>query len=233
MRICYLDESGTPELTEGTSHFILLGLSIAGESWKSKDNEITVIKRRFGLAGAEIHSGWLSRRYPEQERIPDFETLGLAQRRAAVQEARDEFLIRKAALKGPASVQEDRKNFRKTTPYIHLPLAERRERSGRSHRPFVPGTTAISSLNARTSGVLEVGLPGLLLSRRDSLRLSLVFTDSLRIKDPPDMDFWCKTTTRAWPAASQTSCESSMNEARAGQRKSDCSWRPRFSWTAS
>ena len=127
MRICYLDESGTPELTGGTSHFILLGLSIAGESWKSKDNEIMVIKRRFGLAGAEIHSGWLSRRYPEQERIPDFETLGLAQRRAAVQEARDEFLIRKAALKGPASVQEDRKNFRKTTPYIHLPLAERRE----------------------------------------------------------------------------------------------------------
>lgn len=127
MRICYLDESGTPELTGGTSHFILLGLSIQGETWKSKDNEITVIKRRFGLERAEIHSGWLTRRYLEQERIQDFEALGVADRRAAVQQAREMMLLKKAALHGPKSVEEDRKNFRKTAPYIHLTLAERRE----------------------------------------------------------------------------------------------------------
>lgn len=127
VRICYLDESGTAELTGGTSHFILLGLSIQGETWKSKDNEITMIKRRFGLERAEIHSGWLTRRYLEQERTPNFETLGVAERREAVQRARDEFLVKKAALRGPASVQEDRKNFKKTVPYIHLTLAERSE----------------------------------------------------------------------------------------------------------
>lgn len=127
MRICYLDESGTPELVGGTSHFVLLGLSIQGETWKSKDNEITLIKRRFGLERAEIHSGWLTRRYLEQERIPNFEFLGEADRRAAVQKARDAMLVKKAALHGPASVQEDRKNFRKTAPYVHLTLAERRE----------------------------------------------------------------------------------------------------------
>ena len=46
---------------------------------------------------------------------------------ATVQRARDDFLVRKAALHGTASVQEDRKNFRKTAPYIHLTLAERRD----------------------------------------------------------------------------------------------------------
>ncbi len=76
MRICYLDESGTPELSGDSSHFVLLGLSIQGETWKHKDDDITVIKRRFGLEGAEIHSGWLSRRYLEQERIPNFDMLG-------------------------------------------------------------------------------------------------------------------------------------------------------------
>lgn len=127
MRICYLDESGTPELTGGTSHFVLLGLSIQGETWKAKDNQITLVKQRFGLERAEIHSGWISRRYVEQEKIRNFDALGIAQRREAVQKARDEFLVRKAALKGPASVQKDRKNFAKTAPYIHLTLAERRE----------------------------------------------------------------------------------------------------------
>ena len=70
VRICYLDESGVPELGAGTSHFILLGLSIPAEKWRIKDAEITLIKRRFGLEQAEVHTGWMSRRYLEQERIP-------------------------------------------------------------------------------------------------------------------------------------------------------------------
>lgn len=100
MRFCYLDESGTPELTGGTSHFVLLGLSIQGETWKVKDAEISRIKRRYGLEPAEIHTGWLSRRY-------------------LVQRERDAFLIKKAALHGPAAVVTDRRNFNKTKPYIH------------------------------------------------------------------------------------------------------------------
>jgi hypothetical protein len=56
VRICYLDESGTPELQGGTSHFVLVGLSIQGETWKAKDAEVTAIKRRFGLEREEIHT---------------------------------------------------------------------------------------------------------------------------------------------------------------------------------
>lgn len=53
--------------------------------------------------------------------------MGVAERRAGVQRERDTFLVRKAALHGAASVVEDRKNFRKTVPYTHLTMAERRE----------------------------------------------------------------------------------------------------------
>lgn len=127
MRFCYLDESGTADLTAGTSHFVLLGLSIPGETWKNKDREISLIKQRFGLRQEEIHSGWLTRRYLEQEAIRDFEALGVAERRAAVQRARNAMLMKKAALHGPASVMQLRKNFRKTAPYVHLALRERLE----------------------------------------------------------------------------------------------------------
>jgi len=127
MRFCYLDESGVPELTGGTTHFVLLGLSIQGETWKAKDDEVSRIKRRYGLEHAEIHTGWLTRRYLEQERIPGFEGLGVDDRRVAVQKERDAFLVRKAALHGPAAVANDRKNFNKTRAYIHLTLAERRQ----------------------------------------------------------------------------------------------------------
>ena len=127
MRICYLDESGVPELNARTSHFVLLGLSIPAEAWRVKDAEITLIKQRFGLERAEIHTGWMARRYLEQERIPNFEAMRITERRAAVQRERLAFLVRKATRHGEKSVREDRKNFRKTEPYIHLTLAERRD----------------------------------------------------------------------------------------------------------
>lgn len=127
MRICYLDESGTPELSGGTSHFVLLALSIQGETWKEKDSQITRIKQRFGLSQAEIHTGWLARRYVEQEKIPNFDVMSEAARRTAVLNARKAFLVSKAAVQGVKSVQNDRKNFLKTQDYIHLTHAERRE----------------------------------------------------------------------------------------------------------
>lgn len=127
MRICYLDESGVPELTGGTSHFVLLGLAIPAETWRIKDAEISLIKQRFGLERAEVHTGWMARRYLEQERIPGFDELGIADRRAAVNKERLAFLVKKATRLGEKSVREDRKNFKKTEPYVHLTRGERLE----------------------------------------------------------------------------------------------------------
>jgi hypothetical protein len=125
MRICYLDESGVPELTAQTSHFVLLGMSIQAETWKTKDRQIARIKRKYGLAGAEIHTAWMLRPYAEQNRIPKFREMDYDARRVAVQQERNKFLIQKAAVKGLSAVKSDKKNFAKTVAYIHLTHAER------------------------------------------------------------------------------------------------------------
>jgi hypothetical protein len=66
MYLCYIDESGVPEVGQGTSHFVLVGLSIEAWNWKNQDRAVSVVKRRFGLGDAEVHTGWMTRRYLEQ-----------------------------------------------------------------------------------------------------------------------------------------------------------------------
>lgn len=126
MFICYVDESGTPELTAvETTHFIFLGLAIPAETWKTKNAQIDAVKRRFGLATAEIHTAWIARRYPEQERIGGFAALDDNERRKAVKREREGMLLKKAALRGPDAVRGDRKNYEKTAAYTHLTHAQR------------------------------------------------------------------------------------------------------------
>lgn len=125
MYLCYLDESGTPELSGGTSHFVLLGLSIDSTSWKDKDQQILNIKKKYGLIDHEIHAAWMARFYAEQNKVANFLTLDGATRRRETQKVRDSMLVAKAAVSGPASVTGDRKNFAKTKAYIHLSHAER------------------------------------------------------------------------------------------------------------
>lgn len=127
MRFCYLDESGTPDFSDPGSHFVFLGLSVPGETWKAKDQQISVITRRYGLGQDEVHAGWVARRFPEQEKIPNFDQLSIADRRKQVQAARDALLLKKAVTKGPGAERGDRKNFLKTAAYIHLTLDERRQ----------------------------------------------------------------------------------------------------------
>lgn len=123
--ICYLDESGITDLTSGTTHYVLVGLAIPIETWQSKDREITGIKAVFGLQDVEIHSGWMTRRYLEQERIPNFVTLPRDQRRAAWNRERDATLVRIAATRPAQTLLEAKRNFRKTEPYAHLTRVER------------------------------------------------------------------------------------------------------------
>ncbi len=52
---CYLDESGVVE-NAGTSHFVLLGLAIPAETWRSKDAAISDLKLTHRLGTAEIHA---------------------------------------------------------------------------------------------------------------------------------------------------------------------------------
>ena len=125
MYLCYLDESGAPELTGNTSHFVLLGLAIPPSSWRAKDDRVTGIKAPYDLATAEIHTGWMTRRYLEQERIAGFEMLDRAERRRMATLERKAILLNAAATKTPLQLRALQKGMRKTDPYIHLTFVER------------------------------------------------------------------------------------------------------------
>lgn len=125
MYLCYLDESGSPEIGKDTPHFVFLGLAIPATTWRRKDAEINRIKGPYGLTGKEIHSSWMARRYVEQEKIQGFEALDWDARRKAVEREQQAVLLRIAALKGPEQTRNVKKNFRMTAPYIHLTRTQR------------------------------------------------------------------------------------------------------------
>jgi len=47
MRLCYIDESGTPQIPGNTSHYVLAGLSIPVHKWKPYNNQIEKIKSKY------------------------------------------------------------------------------------------------------------------------------------------------------------------------------------------
>lgn len=125
--ICYLDESGIVDLSAGTTHYVFVGLAIPIEAWQSKDAEVATVKAQYELQDVEIHTGWMTRRYLEQERISNFAGMSRIQRRQAWERERDATLIRIAATRTEKALQEAKKNFRKTEPYAHLTRDERVE----------------------------------------------------------------------------------------------------------
>ena len=84
MYLCYVDESGTPDCPGNTSHFVLAGVALPIKRWKECDQQVNALKDKHGLVGAELHTGWIARSYPEQKRIPNFEKLGHPERRRLV-----------------------------------------------------------------------------------------------------------------------------------------------------
>ena len=126
MYLCYMDESGTPDLPGNTSHFILVGLSIPVWHWKTCDREIAQLKRKHFLGDEEIHCAWMLRRYLEQTKIKDFEQLRYDDRRSEVEKFRNAELLRLQRTSG-TRYRQAKKNYSKTAPYIHLTEDERRK----------------------------------------------------------------------------------------------------------
>jgi hypothetical protein len=126
MYLCYVDESGTSEIPGNTSHFILAGLSIPIWRWRTSDQDVYRIMARHGLGGQEFHTAWLLRTYLEQSRIPDFEHLDWAGRRASVERERNRYLLHLQRTQRSQTYRLTKKTFAHTRSYIHLTLAERR-----------------------------------------------------------------------------------------------------------
>lgn len=127
MHLCYIDESGTPDIPGNTSHFILAGLSIPIEKWKDCDLQIEKIRSEYGIADHEVHVAWLLRPYLEQSKIPNFAILSRAQRRDQVETLRKAELLRLQRPKFKKQYKQIKKNFRETEKYIHLSFDERKQ----------------------------------------------------------------------------------------------------------
>ena len=126
MHLCYIDESGTPDQPGNTSHYVLAGLSIPDEFWKTHHLQIEAIKRSYRLEDAEIHVAWMMRKYPEQPKVPGFTHMAHDKRRSEVRKLRHRELLRlqKASPKG---YRQTKKNYKKTEAYVHLTWNERRQ----------------------------------------------------------------------------------------------------------
>ncbi|MGO9238948.1 MAG: DUF3800 domain-containing protein [Methylocella sp.] len=126
MYLCYVDESGTPDVPGNTSHFVLAGITIPIWHWKDADRDVSAIMTRYDLAQHELHTAWLLRPYLEQDNIPGFENLGRAARRTAVERARNTHLLKLQQRKGGhKAYRQARKNYEKSEAYIHLTKHER------------------------------------------------------------------------------------------------------------
>ena len=124
MRLFYLDESGNAEMTGPSSHYVLTAVGIPISRWTACDKAINQLKHSYGMPDAEIHTGWMLRRYREQEDISNFSELDHAERRALVIASREQ-VIEKAKSKNPAAIKQWKKTFRNTDAYIHLSYHER------------------------------------------------------------------------------------------------------------
>lgn len=122
---CYIDESGTPQIPGNTSHYVLCGVSIPVKYWKRCDRQINKIKAKYGLADAEIHTGWIKRSYLEQSKIDGFDKMDHADRRSAVRSARTAEIYRVRKTDSPKGLKQLKKNYENTDAYIHLTYDER------------------------------------------------------------------------------------------------------------
>ncbi len=126
MYLLYIDESGVSTIPGNTSHFILTGISVPIWHWKDCDADISNIKHKYDLFDAEIHTAWIMRRYLEQAKIPDFESLQFHERRSAVTAKRNQELLRLQKRNNSKLYRQTKKNYKKTENYIHLTYEQRK-----------------------------------------------------------------------------------------------------------
>jgi Protein of unknown function (DUF3800) len=124
MILCYIDESGTPQIPGNTSHFVLCGLTIPIEEWKKLEGKIASLKDKYWIRNKEIHTAWLIRPYPQQLKIKNFEKLSRKTRSSGVRSLRIKDLNHLQKNGKTKPYQQAKKNYRKTEDYVHLTFEE-------------------------------------------------------------------------------------------------------------
>ncbi|MBN8523763.1 MAG: DUF3800 domain-containing protein [Planctomycetes bacterium] len=123
MHLLYLDASGTVELQDSSTHYVLAGIAIH-ESWWKAVTEATsqfVSRYRHGARPFELHAKELLDNIPEQRHIAGFGGMTYDQRRSAVEAMRTATLAATPGKDKP----DLRKRYNRTTNVLHLTVAER------------------------------------------------------------------------------------------------------------
>ena len=127
MYLCYVDESGTTDpKPPNTSHFVLAGISIPIERWADADRDISDTLAPYDLSTSELHTAFMLRRYRDQSRVPDFEHLSRTDRRDQTLQYREGRLSRLARGRDHKRHARAKTDYKRTAPYVHLSLSERR-----------------------------------------------------------------------------------------------------------
>ncbi|HLV19627.1 MAG TPA: DUF3800 domain-containing protein [Polyangiaceae bacterium] len=124
MYLLYADASGTPDMTDHSTEYVLVGLALPESSWDEFAGAINALKERYGLlhTNGELHAKDFCVTIAEQRKIENFEALSWEERRHEVQAMR-------GALRGQLTGKKKAQKLtyhRNTEPFIHL---SRRERS--------------------------------------------------------------------------------------------------------
>jgi len=125
MLLCYIDESGTPEVPGTSTHYVLAGLAIPEYKWKETEQDINRIKQKYRLENKEIHTAWLLRKYIEQSKISGFESFPIDKRIYEVKKYRNTEIL-KLQKRGGQLYKQTKKNYKETESYIHLTYNERK-----------------------------------------------------------------------------------------------------------
>ncbi len=125
MFLLYLDASGNPDQSDRTTkHYVLLGVAIQENTWFALDKRIRSLKNKYAYPGEdfELHATDFCRSINAQGKIPGFERMNLADRRANVEE-----LWGQKERSTPNSHKRDaiRSDHRRMRPFAHLLRAER------------------------------------------------------------------------------------------------------------
>src|SRR4051794_3313554 len=109
----------------------MIGMAVHVGTWFALSQRVRDLKQRYAFDGEvdklELHAAYMLRGFHEQSLIPSFERLTRRARYDAVIEWREQQRLAVWPTKLKREVDKEKKEFRRTEPYIHLTRAEREQ----------------------------------------------------------------------------------------------------------
>lgn len=123
MYLLYVDASGTPELSDATRQYTLLGVCVHEGTWYALDRRTRALKEKYqhGPSPFELHAKDFCITIGEQADIDGFADLDWNERRRQIELIRNDKIEKYPAEKR----RKKAKFFRRTEPFIHLTRSER------------------------------------------------------------------------------------------------------------